>query len=139
MTIGVAVADHNLGPYREASDDPVFPPGTFHIEDPFIWASVRGYELIAKDMDGTLCGEKYGGVHAYSADGVKWRLAERPLAYSRRIVWDDGTTQNVGNLERPFLLFHDGAPTHLFVAVSDGKDGFESARNTWNMVFPLSP
>lgn len=137
MTIGAAYAEHYGGPYRVLSDQPVFPPDSFHIEDPFIWRTVDGYRLVAKDMEGRLCGEKYGGVYAHSADGVQWRLDEEPLAYSRTVLWDDGEIQTLGNLERPFLLFQHGQPTHLFAAVSDGTDGFMNATQTWNMVIPL--
>ncbi|MCR2806789.1 glycoside hydrolase family protein [Paenibacillus soyae] len=137
MTIGAAYAEHYAGPYRVISDMPVFPPDAFHIEDPFIWRTPEGYGMIAKDMEGHLCGEKHGGIHALSADGKEWRLQDNPLAYSRTVAWDDGTVQTLGNLERPFLLFQNGRPTHLFAAVSNGRDGFMDATETWNMVIPL--
>ncbi len=139
MTIGAAEAPRDTGPYRVISQGTVFPPDTFHIEDPFIWKTADGYALIAKDMDGNLCGEKYGGLLAYSKDGLNWRLAAQPLAYSRQVTWADGSQTLLGNMERPFLLFQEGRPTHLFAAVSDGKNGFRDATQTWNQVFPLAP
>ncbi|MDQ0917107.1 glycoside hydrolase family protein [Paenibacillus sp. V4I5] len=139
MTIGAAAADNYQGPYRVLTEKPIFPPNQFHIEDPFIWKTTEGYELLAKDMEGTLCGERHGGIHAVSPDGLKWQLSETPKAYSRTVLWDDGTEQTMGNLERPFLLFHEGKPTHLFAAVADGPGGFLGAANTWNMVIPLRP
>ncbi|MDB5085368.1 MAG: glycosyl hydrolase family 43 [Bacilli bacterium] len=139
MMIGAAKAGHYLGHYEVITDDPIFPPDRFHLEDPFIWRSDKGFELIAKDMDGTICGEKHGGIHAYSQGGLDWKLFEHPQAYSRTVKWDDGTTQTMGNLERPFLLFQDGRPTHLFAATSDGVGGFSNASNTWNMVIPIAP
>jgi hypothetical protein len=138
MTIGVAHADRCEGPYRPLREEPAFPPERIHIEDPFVWKTADGYALIAKDMEGRICGEKYGGVHASSPDGVTWRLSSSALAYSRTVRWDDGTVQTLGNVERPFLLFQDGEPTHLFAAVSDGTQGFADAKNTWNMVIPLA-
>jgi hypothetical protein len=138
MTIGAARADHFAGPYKVLSEDPIFPP-EFHLEDPFIWKTEGGYEMIAKDMDGNLCGEKYGGVHVQSSDGLQWSLCAEPKAYSRHIQWEDGVTQLLGNMERPCLLFQDGKPTHLFAAVSDGKTGFSDATETWNMVVRLVP
>ncbi|OXS54763.1 glycosyl hydrolase family 43 [Cohnella sp. CIP 111063] len=138
MMVGAAEAPFYTGPYRVIGDGPVFPPDTFHMEDPFIWKTADGYALIAKDMDGDLCGEKYGGVLAYSADGLNWRLGPEPLAYSRLVTWDDGSQTRLGNMERPFLLFQDGRPTHLFAAVSDGKNGFRDASQTWNQVFMIA-
>jgi hypothetical protein len=139
MTIGCACADQHRGPYRRLADEPLFPPERFHIEDPFVCRTESGYELIAKDMDGNLCGEKHGGIHAVSTDGRDWRLSAAAAAksYSRTIRWDDGTVQTMGSLERPFVLFQDGEPTHLFAAVADGPGGFQSASHTWNQVIPI--
>ncbi|NOU92730.1 glycosyl hydrolase family 43 [Paenibacillus sp. LMG 31456] len=137
MMIGAAGADHYAGPYRVLSEDPVFPPAQFHLEDPFIWKTEQGYELIAKDMEGNICGEKHAGIHAFSKDGLEWQLSSLPKAYSREVVWDDGSTTRMGNFERPFLLFQDGKPTHLFAATADGSGGFKNAQNTWNMVIPI--
>ncbi|WP_179090130.1 glycoside hydrolase family protein [Paenibacillus sp. FSL H8-0548] len=137
MTLGVAEASGIEGPYRVIHDSPLFPPEQFHIEDPFIWHTAEGYRMIAKDMDGHLCGEKHGGILAVSDDGTDWRLAESLKSYSRLVRWEDGTEQWMGSFERPFLLFQDGVPTHLFAAVADGSGGFRNAENTWNMVIPL--
>jgi hypothetical protein len=115
----------------------VFPPEQIHIEDPYIWKTANGYELIAKDMDGNIGGEKHGGVHAYSKDGKSWTFSESPKAYSRTVTWEDGTVQTMGSLERPFLLFQNGKPTHLFAAVADGPGGFQQASRTWNMCIPI--
>jgi len=137
MTLGVARAAHYEGPYQVMSEHPLF-PADVHLEDPFVWRGENGYEMIAKDMEGHWSGEKYGGIRAYSADGLNWKLHEEPFAYSRTIQWDDGVTRQMGNLERPFLLFQDGKPTHLFAATSDGTRGFYDATSTWNMVIPLA-
>lgn len=137
MTIGAAWASHCQGPYRVMQEGPVFPEG-FHLEDPFVWRSEDGYELIAKDMDGNLCGEKHGGIHALSPNGLDWRLAPQPKAYSRTVRWQDGRVATMGSFERPFLLFQNSRPTHLFAATADGPGGFAQARNTWNMVVPLA-
>lgn len=137
MTLGVAYGQTYQGPYRVLQDDPLFPPQV-SLEDPFIWNSGSEYEMIAKDMTGNICGEKYGGVHAYSTDGRHWDICMGELAYSRKVLWDDGETRLMGNLERPFILFDDmGKPTHLFFATSDGTNGFHDATQTWNMVIPL--
>lgn len=136
MMLGAAEASNYSGPYNVISEDPLFSP-TVHVEDPFIWKTTDGYSMIAKDMNGNLCGEKHGGVQAFSRNGVDWRIADSPKAYSRCIRWDDGTEQVMGSFERPFLLFQDGKPTHMFAAVADGPGGFRQAENTWNMVIPL--
>jgi hypothetical protein len=136
MALGAAWADHFEGPYRPLSEKPIFPPSDIHLEDPFIWKTDDGYGMIAKDMNGNVCGEKHGGIGALSEDGLHWRIADNPKAYSRNVAWDDGAITRAGNFERPFLLFQEGRPTHLFAATADGNGDF-SGRNTWNMVIPI--
>ncbi len=122
------------------SDQPVLRLGSGNaVEDPFVWWNGSGLEMLAKDMTGGITGERHAGVHLTSSDGVHWALATPPKAYSRRVVWDDGTVTVQGSLERPQLLIENGRPTHLFAATADGPGGFDNARRTWNMVIPLAP
>ena len=138
MMIGVARAKHYLGPYEVVGKEPAFSSEKMgEIEDPFVWKTDEGYEMIAKDMRGTLVGEKHAALHALSEDGIHWRLAPRPKAYSRTIRWDDGTTQTMGQLERPCLLIENGRPAYLFAACGDGPGGFANMTTSWNIAIPL--
>ena len=60
------------------------------LEDPFIWRTDDEYEMIVKDMDGRICGQRGGGVHAFSEDGLHWAPQKGVLAYSKEVLWDDG-------------------------------------------------
>ena len=137
--LGVALADHWEGPYRRARTTPLdeFNGSETNIEDPYVWWQDDHYEAIFKDMTGDICGKHHGGIHAWSEDGINWKLADDPLAYSRTILWDDGTQTEQGSFERPQLLIENGAPTHLFAATADGKGWWDGAEKTWNMVIPL--
>ena len=138
MMLGVAKAAHYRGPYEVVGDEPVFGPNRLgEVEDPFIWRSEHGYEMIAKDMTGKLVGERHAGVHAISADGINWRIAPNPMAWTRTLRWDDGQTRKMGQLERPFLLFEGGRPTHLFAATGDGPGGFDKMNTSFNVCIPL--
>jgi len=138
MMLGVARAPHYVGPYTVVGDDPVFSSTRFgEVEDPFVWKTSDGYAMIAKDMTGTLVGEKHAGLHARSSDGLHWGLADRPKAWTRTLRWDDGTTRTLGQLERPFLLIEDGRPTFLFAAAGDGPGGFANMTETFNVAIPL--
>jgi hypothetical protein len=139
MMLGVAQARHYLGPYEVVGDGPVFGPDCMgEVEDPFVWKTTDGYEMIAKDMTGKLVGEKHAGVHAISRDGVNWHLATQAKAWSRTLRWDDGVTQTMGQLERPFLLFENGRPAFLFAASGDGPGGFANMTTSFNICVPLS-
>lgn len=137
MMFGVATSPHFSQPFQSVSRVPLFSGQAAHLEDPFIWRTEQGYEMIAKDMNGSICGEPFGGIHASSSNGSDWTLHKGELAYSRNILWDDGVTEQMGSLERPFLLFENGTPTHIFFATSDGCNNFMDATETWNMVIPL--
>lgn len=134
LRLGATMAEKPEGPYERLKDDPIF---DVNVEDPFIWHSKEGFEMLAKDMTGEITGEKHAGVHAISKDGVDWHLAEPAKAYSRHVDWNDGKGTDQGSLERPQLLLEDGVPCYLFAATADGPGGFRQASRTWNMVIPL--
>jgi hypothetical protein len=98
--------------------------------------------MIAKDMTGKITGEFHAGAHFLSDDGINWRTAKQPKAYSRTVQYSNGTTVTLGSLERPQLLLNDnGTPECLFAAAADGPGGdfeFKNAENTWNIAIPLS-
>ncbi|MCX6143060.1 MAG: hypothetical protein NTZ35_07560, partial [Ignavibacteriales bacterium] len=87
---------------------------------------------------GTITGQFHSGMYAHSKDALHWVLDRSPLSYSRTIKWNNGTTQTMGQLERPFILFQNGVPTHLFFATMDGPGGFNNSTRSWNMVVPLT-
>ncbi|MEG0319591.1 MAG: glycoside hydrolase family protein [Niameybacter sp.] len=138
MSLGVAKGHiEDRFSYHAVTDEPIFDYRSSHLEDPFVWKDEKGFHMIAKDMEGKTCGEEHGGIYAFSKDGISWEIQKGQQAYSRKIKWDDGTTQVMGSLERPFILFEEGRPTHMFFATADGPGGFERATTTWNMVIPL--
>lgn len=142
LLLGAALSKQGYsGPYRRLSDKPVFDfksnaQKENDVEDPFVWWTGNRYELIMKDRFGHICGEEGGGIHATSKDGVNWTLSNPVKAYSRTIQWDDGTVTRQANFERPFLLFENGKPTHLFAATGSGNKPYQ-VDETWNMVMPL--
>ena len=135
LRIGLAVAPSPEGPYERIQDDPVLKG--MDVEDPFAWHNGRHFEMLAKDMTGKLTGEKHAGVHLRSDDGISWQSLGK--GYSRKVLWNDGRTIELGSLERPQLLLDsDRQPQYLFAAMADGPGGFEKAKSTWNGVIPLA-
>lgn len=141
LLLGVSKAAQPEGLYKRLSEEPIFRFETadnnrIDVEDPYIWWSGKQYEAILKDRSGEICGEEGGGIHVWSKDGIKWQLFEKFKAYSRDVLWDDGTTSHQNHFERPFLLVEDGVPTHLFAATGTGPKAWNFDK-TWNMVIPL--
>jgi len=139
MMLGLARANHYLGPYEVVSKEPLFGPDRLgEVEDPFVWQNAQGsYELVAKDMTGEIIGERHAGLHAVSADGEQWRLGPKPKAWTRTLTFDDGKTETLGQLERPCVLMENGRPAFLFGAVGDGPGGFENMTMSWNIAIPM--
>lgn len=140
MNIGLAKAKHYNEDYKVVTNTPLFSDTNFGIvEDPFIWEDHEGYKMIAKDHVGSISKVKGGvGIISYSKDAINWNVKKSPIAYTKNIVWDDGETQKLGQMERPFILFENGKATHIFFAVMDGPGGFGNATKSWNMVIPLT-
>jgi hypothetical protein len=137
MVLGLAQAEHIHAPYRVLGEISFDTENPYEVEDPFLWRNGSGFEMIAKDMTGSLCGEPGAGIHAFSENGLHWTLHSNPKAYSRSLLWDDGQLIEMGSVERASLLFKEGRPTHLVAALADGPGGFAHASNTWNGVIPL--
>ncbi|WP_209435193.1 glycoside hydrolase family protein [Maribacter forsetii] len=136
--IGVATADSFDGKYSVVGNEPLFSADKFgEVEDPHLWSDDTGFHMIAKDMTGAITDGYHGGVLAHSKDGIQWELDENPLAYTRKVKWNNELTIEQGQLERPFVLVEDGKPTHIFFATMDGPGGFGNGTKTWNMVIPL--
>lgn len=137
--LSVLKADRFDSTYRRLRDEPIEICGGLEVEDPFLWKDEDGYNLIAKDMTGNVCGEKYAGIHALSQDGIHWTVEKDRVFYSRKVLWSDGVVREVGNMERPFILFEDGKPICAFFATSNCTTGVGilDCTKTWNMAIPL--
>jgi hypothetical protein len=142
LQLGVARAASPLGPYERLSDRPIFEfeNPDFHVEDPYLWHADGRFHVLMKDDFkngcGGITGEWGAGVYATSVDCLNWEIADPPKAYSRTVLWDDGTTTVQPNLERPNLLFQNGVATHLFCATGSGSRPW-SFEHTWNLCLPL--
>lgn len=142
LRLGVAKADCPDGEYRRLSDDPIFrfDNPDFYVEDPFLWYKDGNFHAIFKDDFKNNCGGITGewgcGVYATSENCLDWDIYPEPKAYSRNVLWDDGTVTTQCNLERPNLLFENGVPTHLFLATGNGDKPY-CFTDTWNMCIPL--
>lgn len=134
VELGVTKAERFDSSYRRMLGDPIFRVESHreHLDDPFVWQSGSGFELLMKDVDGAISGEKGAGIHATSGDGVEWRISSPPKAYSRTIAIAGEKRVTYSRAERPQLLIENGKPTHLFLAVAGqpaGSGNFGFARN----------
>lgn len=139
LRMGVAKSAHYNEPFERLSEEAIFnfDKTGDHVEDGYIWWENKQYNIVMKDMNGGISGEKSAGILATSKDGIHWEIARPAKAYSKAIKWNDGTTTVQGQLERPQLLIQNGKPTHIFFATGDGKGGHNNMTKSWSMVIPL--
>ena len=137
MRLFTAKGRDAFSPLERREDNIILQDAMGEIEDPFLWYD-KGYHMIAKDMTGAVCGEKYAGIHAFSENGTSWKIDGTPF-YSRKIIFEDGKERIMGNMERPFIFFEDGVPVCAFFAVSDNTDGtgILNCCETHNIAIPL--
>ncbi len=140
---GIAKASSWDGPYARVSDRPVMEydnPETF-TEDPFLWITEGRFHLITKDLSGHITGDKGSGAYLTSPDAIHWTLGDPPLAYTRELVWEGGEVEDLGNFERPQLIFdEDGNMTHMLgaTALSESKGDLQDVTDSWVTVVPLN-
>jgi hypothetical protein len=135
LHFGVAVAPHYLGPYARMNDGQqieIEGAADAHVEDPYVWQANGLYHMVAKVMHNSLIDEAGAGFHACSKDGIHWKLPEDPKAYSRTVLFQNGTQRAQTKLERPQVLVQDGRPTHIFFATADPEWA-----DIYNLVIPV--
>ncbi len=139
MSLGVAYSKNIRGPYGVVnSKKPVFNYEDWgEQEDPFMWKDKTGYHVIFKDQVARFTGERGAGVLSHSNDGITWKLDKDPKAWSKVIEWNDGSKQQMGQLERPFIMFENDRPAYLLFSTMDGIGGFENGSYANIIVVPF--
>lgn len=137
MKFNVCILDKDTYKIKKRGEKSLF--GDVSLEDPFIWYENGKYYMIAKDMNGEICGERQSGIFADSDNGIDWELHKGEISYTRNVKYEDGSERVLGNMERPFILFENGKMTHIFFASSDGNGhGFCGMTKSFNMCIELN-
>lgn len=140
MQLGVAHASSPEAPFKVLNDnEPVFKfEGQGEAEDPFLWYEDGCFYTVFKDQVGSYTGERGAGVKAWSKDCINWKVCEPAKAYSKEVLWSNGTKTKQGNLERPFIFFRKGKPLCIFFATMGGTGAGFNGEKAWNLVIPIS-
>ena len=120
---GLAFSKSPTGPFVK-HNKPIFTKkgSKFPAEDPFIFKYKNHLYTILSDNHGEFTGIKQALCLFTSDDGIDWKLAEHSLVLDRKILWENGTIEELKDLERPQIWFdNDGEPAVLFCAATRVK------------------
>lgn len=139
MRFGLAEATHWREPFARAAGEPVFPEHGPALEDGYLWEQNGRFHLLAKDLEGAIADEPGALVHLDADDPRDWRVERAVAACSKTLPTQAGEARRFSAAERPQLLFDaDDRPTHLFLAVAQGRrDSFVDADETFSVCVPL--
>lgn len=130
----LATAPTPTGPFTIA-DETLLTEAT--AEDPFLWYQNRKYYSVVKDMYAHYTGFKSLALFE-SENGLDWNPSAHTLISKTEIVWENGDTTKLQNLERPQIWFDkDGKPAVLFCAAREFRKDGEPAKPTFNVHIPL--
>lgn len=115
---GIAfTAPNYAGPYTVVENGDNLLPNNAELEDPTIWWANNQYNLLLNDWKGKATGIVKAGAQYFSKDGIHYTLMSREPVFTKKIVYDDGTTETVSRRERPFIYTNEkGEALALFTA-----------------------
>ena len=122
---GIWISDTGLSPYRQVSEESVYPKVEGRFEDPVIWRTNIQYHLVVNDW--------YGRIAYYlrSKDGLEWTV-DPGEAYLPGIArYEDGTSVDWFKYERMKVLQDElGRATQAHFAVIDTLKHEDKARDS---------
>ena len=105
------------GPYTEIANGDNLLPNGGQLEDPTIWWANNQYNIVLNDWQGKATGVFKNGAQYFSRDGVHYTLVSRSPVFTKKVPFDDGTTETFQRRERPFIYVDDkGVALALFTA-----------------------
>ncbi len=111
---GIWISDTGISPYRQVSEESVYPKVEGRFEDPVLWRTNIQYHMVVNDW--------YGRIAYYlrSKDGIQWKV-DPGEAYLPGIArYEDGTEENWFKYERMKVLQDElGRATQAHFAVID--------------------
>ncbi|WP_017444964.1 glycoside hydrolase family protein [Gayadomonas joobiniege] len=114
--MGVAISEKLTGPYQKHENNPLvsFADLGKQVEDAYVYYHNDKFYMIMRDM-GVI--HPHVGLMLDSNDGLNWSAPQ--LGYRTNKFYLNET--KVERMERPQILFIDGKPAYLFLALMGGK------------------
>ncbi|HEY2082307.1 MAG TPA: glycoside hydrolase family protein [Verrucomicrobiae bacterium] len=105
------------GPYTVVANGDNLLPDDYELEDPTIWWAHDQYNILLNDWKGKATGTVKAGAQYFSKDGVHYQLMSPEPVFTKKVIYDDGTTETFSRRERPFIYTNEkGEAIALFTA-----------------------
>lgn len=105
------------GPYTAVANGDNLLQDNNELEDPTIWWANDQYNLLLNDWKGKATGINKAGAQYFSKDGIHFKLMSREPVFTKKVVYDDGTSETFSRRERPFIYANEkGEALALFTA-----------------------
>jgi hypothetical protein len=105
------------GPYSIIAKGENLLPDNYELEDPTIWWAHDQYNILLNDWKGKASGTVKAGAQYFSKDGIHYQLISREPVFTKKVVYDDGTSETFSRRERPFIYANEkGEALALFTA-----------------------
>jgi len=82
-------------------------PDNDELEDPAIWWANQQYNVLLNDWKGKATGIEKAGAQYYSKDGIRYHLMTKEPVFTKKIVYDDKTSETFSRRERPFVYVNE--------------------------------
>jgi hypothetical protein len=87
------------------------------LEDPTIWWAHDQYNILLNDWKGKATGIGKAGAQYFSKDGIHFHLMSKEPVFTKKVAYDDGTSETFSRRERPFIYTNEkGEALALFTA-----------------------
>jgi hypothetical protein len=105
------------GPYIVVANGDNLLPDNYELEDPTIWWAHDQYNIVLNDWKGKATGTVKAGAQYFSKDGIHYQLMSPEPVFTKKVVYDDGTSETFSRRERPFIYTNEkGEALALFTA-----------------------
>jgi hypothetical protein len=118
MNRGIAfTAPTYAGPYTLVEHGDNLLPDDAELEDPTIWWAHDQYNILLNDWKAKATGTFKAGAQYFSKDGNHYQLMSREPVFTKKVAYDDGTSETFSRRERPFIYANEkGEALALFTA-----------------------
>ena len=95
------------GPYIVVANGDNLLPDNYELEDPTIWWAHDQYNILLNDWKGKATGTVKAGAQYFSKDGIHYQLMSHEPVFTKKVVYDDGTSETFSRRERPFIYTNE--------------------------------